>query len=120
MIVTAENREQHFRSNNKFYVAGWVANEQCENPQTLPESCKDNPVIVKQNIGTIDYIKGEIMLSPIKIISTEVNRGESLIEISANPYSNDVIGKQDLYLQLDTNNVTISTSKPSKQCYNQY
>ena len=49
------------------------------------------------------------MLSPIKIISTEVNRGESLIEISANPYSNDVIGKQDLYLQLDTNNVTIST-----------
>lgn len=68
-----------------------------------------NPVIVKQNIGTIDYIKGEIMLSPIKIISTEVNRGESLIEISANPYSNDVIGKQDLYLQLDTNNVTIST-----------
>ena len=68
-----------------------------------------NPVIVKQNIGTIDYIKGEIMLSPIKIISTEVNRGESLIEISANPFSNDVIGKQDLYLQLDTNNVTIST-----------
>ena len=68
-----------------------------------------NPVIVKQNIGTIDYIKGEIMLAPIKIISTEVNRGESLIEISANPYSNDVIGKQDLYLQLDTNNVTIST-----------
>ncbi len=49
------------------------------------------------------------MLAPIKIISTEVNRGESLIEISANPYSNDVIGKQDLYLQLDTNNVTIST-----------
>lgn len=68
-----------------------------------------NPVIVKQNIGTIDYIKGEIMLAPIKIISTEVNRGESLIEISANPFSNDVIGKQDLYLQLDTNNVTIST-----------
>ena len=48
MIVTAENREQHFRSNNKFYVAGWVANEQCENPQALPESCKDNPIIVKQ------------------------------------------------------------------------
>jgi hypothetical protein len=68
-----------------------------------------NPVIVKQNIGTIDYIKGEIMLSPIKIISTEVNRGEPLIEISANPFSNDVIGKQDLYLQLDTNNVTLST-----------
>ena len=48
------------------------------------------------------------MLSPINIISTVVNRGESLIEISATPYSNDVIGKQDLYLQLDTKNVTIS------------
>ena len=55
MIVTAENREQHFRSNNKFYVAGWVANEQCENPQALPESCKDNPIIVKQYE---DYISG--------------------------------------------------------------
>ena len=65
-------------------------------------------VIVKQNVGTIDYVKGEIMLSPINIISTVVNRGESLIEISATPYSNDVIGKQDLYLQLDTSNVFIN------------
>ena len=48
------------------------------------------------------------MLSPINIISTVVNRGESLIEISATPYSNDVIGKQDLYLQLDTSNVFIN------------
>ena len=65
-------------------------------------------VIVKQDVGTIDYVKGEIMLSPINIISTVVNRGESLIEISATPYSNDVIGKQDLYLQLDTSNVFIN------------
>ena len=65
-------------------------------------------VIVKQDVGTIDYVKGELMLSPINIISTVVNRGESLIEVSATPYSNDVIGKQDLYLQLDTKNVTIS------------
>ncbi len=65
-------------------------------------------VIVKQNVGTVDYVKGEIMLSPINIISTVVNRGEALIEISATPYSNDVIGKQDLYLQLDTSNVLIN------------
>ena len=65
-------------------------------------------VIVKQNIGSIDYVKGELMISPINIISTVVNRGEPLIEISATPYSNDVIGKQDLYLQLDTNNVFIN------------
>lgn len=65
------------------------------------------PVIVKQNVGIIDYIKGEIKLNPIKVISTIVNRGTPLIEISAIPYSNDVIGLQDLYLQLDTNNVIV-------------
>mgnify|MGYP000606174398 FL=1 len=42
-------------SQNKFYVAGWVANEQCELPQSLPESCRDNPVVVKQYQ---DYIAG--------------------------------------------------------------
>tara|TARA_B000000477_G_scaffold11692_1_gene9975 strand:- start:3062 stop:3277 length:216 start_codon:yes stop_codon:yes gene_type:complete len=55
MVVTAENREEYFRSQNKFYVAGWVANEQCELPQSLPESCRDNPVVVKQYE---DYIAG--------------------------------------------------------------
>ena len=65
-------------------------------------------VIVKQNVGSIDYVKGELMLSPINIISTVVNRGEPLIEISAVPYSNDVIGKQDLYLQLDQSRVLIN------------
>ena len=66
-------------------------------------------VFVKQNIGIIDYVKGEIKLNPIKIISTSVNRGTPLIEVSAVPYSNDVIGLQDLYLQRDTNNVTVNT-----------
>jgi len=66
------------------------------------------PVIVKQNVGMIDYVKGEIKLNPIKFVSTSVNRGTPLIEVSAVPYSNDVIGLQDLYLQLDTNNVSVS------------
>jgi len=67
------------------------------------------PVIVKRGIGTIDYVKGEIMLNPLKIISTNVFRNDlSLIEISTNPYSNDVIGLQDLFLQLDPNNLTIN------------
>ena len=65
-------------------------------------------VIVRRNVGSIDYIKGELMISPINIISTVVNRGEPLIEISAVPYSNDVIGKQDLYLQLDQSRVSIN------------
>ena len=65
-------------------------------------------VVVKKGVGTIDYIKGEVKLNAIKIISTDVNRGTPLIEISATPYSNDVIGLQDLYLQIDMNNVEVS------------
>ena len=66
------------------------------------------PVIVRRNIGSIDYIKGEIKLYPINIIGTAVNKGTPLIEIEAIPYSNDVIGLQDLYLQLDTSKVSIT------------
>ena len=65
------------------------------------------PIIVKQNIGTIDYKKGEIKLNPINVISTVVNRNSPIIEVSANPLSNDVIGLQDLFLQLDVNNTTV-------------
>ena len=68
----------------------------------------NEPVVVKRNVGSIDYKKGEIKLNPINILSTTVNRGTPLVEISAIPYSNDVIGLQDLYLQLDNSNVTIN------------
>ena len=66
------------------------------------------PQIVKRNVGAIDYVKGEIKLFPINIISTNINRGAPIIEISTSPYSNDVIGLQDLYLQLDINNTLIN------------
>ncbi|MHA2274892.1 MAG: hypothetical protein ACXAC2_03960, partial [Candidatus Kariarchaeaceae archaeon] len=65
------------------------------------------PFIVKQNVGTIDYVKGEVKLNPINIISTVVNHNSPLVEISTIPLSNDVIGLQDLYLQLDVNNTTV-------------
>ena len=65
------------------------------------------PEIIKRNVGEIDYIKGEIKLYPTNIVSTVVERGTPLIEISTIPYSNDVIGMQDLFLQLDMNNFTI-------------
>ena len=66
------------------------------------------PVIVKKNIGTIDYKKGLISLNPLNVLSTEVVRGTPLIEISACPHSNDVIGLQDLYLQLDPSKVNVT------------
>ena len=71
------------------------------------------PVLVKRAVGTIDYKKGEVKLNPLNIISTKLNRGATgfttpYIEISMQPYSNDVIGLQDLYLQLDTSNTTVT------------
>ncbi len=63
------------------------------------------PIEVRQSVGKINYEKGEIILNPIKIISTVIDKGESIVEVSATPKSNDVIGLQDLYLQLDTNNI---------------
>ena len=66
------------------------------------------PVILRRSIGTIDYMKGEIKLNPINIIQTDVFRGTNLVEISATPFSNDVIGLQDLYLQLDTSNMKVN------------
>ena len=63
------------------------------------------PIIVRNNVGSIDYERGEINLSPIKITNTvKMKNGLKIVEISAIPKSNDVIGKEDLYLQLDINN----------------
>lgn len=57
------------------------------------------PVIVKNNAGSIDYMKGEILLDGVIIRSSQLSNG--FIEVQAIPESNDVIGLQDLYLQLD-------------------
>jgi len=75
---------------------------------------EDEFIIVRRNIGTINYEKGEILLSPIKIISTiKLKNNIPIIEISASPKSNDIIGKQDLYLQLNINDVTINMIEDS-------
>ena len=71
------------------------------------------PVVVKKSVGIIDYEKGEIKLNPINFIYTKLSRGVPgqevpVIEISMCPYSNDVIGLQDLYLQLDVGNTTVT------------
>ena len=57
------------------------------------------PVIIKNNAGTIDYKRGEILLDVVNITSSVLVNG--FIEVQAIPESNDIIGLQDLYLQLD-------------------
>ena len=60
------------------------------------------PVIQRRNIGVIDYKKGRITLDPINIVSGKSKDNVDILEISATPESNDIIGLQDLYLQLDS------------------
>ena len=56
--------------------------------------------IVSTNFGTVDYVKGEILINTVNITSTLLP--ENIIEIQAVPLSNDVLGRKELYLQLST------------------
>jgi len=56
------------------------------------------PVIVRSNVGTVNYKKGEILINTIQITST--TRPNGVIEIEAVPESNDIIGLQELYVRM--------------------
>ena len=67
-----------------------------------------NTVITK-SAGTVDYIKGEIIINTVNITSTvEPN---NIIEIQAVPESNDVIGLTDLYLDFSVSKSAINMIK---------
>ena len=72
---------------------------------TLPTPSSTSPTIVRRNVGTINYKQGIITINPINVLSGKIKDGQTIIELSVCPVSNDVFGLQDLYLQLD-----ISTS----------
>jgi len=76
---------------------------------TLPSLDSTSPTIVRRNVGTIDYKSGVVTLNPVNVQSGMLKDGQTIIEISACPLSNDVIGLQDLYLQLDINNSNFET-----------
>ena len=73
-----------------------------------PVTSESTRVVVK-SAGTIDYIKGEINISTIKITSTE--RANNIIEIQAFPESNDVVGLKDLYLNFNISASSINMVK---------
>ena len=64
--------------------------------------------VVRNSIGTIDYTKGEILLNALIINSTTIAGDQPTIQISGTPKSYDVIGLQDLYLQLDNSNSLVT------------
>ena len=72
------------------------------------------PVPVKRRFGEIDYVKGEILIYPTVILSTVKSKfNTQVIEISCIPKSNDVVGLQDLYLQLDVSNSMLNMVRDS-------
>ena len=66
-------------------------------------------IIIVENAGTVDYIKGEINLTTINITSTD--KPNNIIEVQAFPESNDVIGLQDLYLKFNIESSLINMVK---------
>ena len=76
---------------------------------SVPSINSSSPTIIKRNIGTIDYKRGVLTLNPINVLSGKTKTGQTIIEISGSPISNDVVGLQDLYLQLDITNSNFET-----------
>ena len=72
----------------------------------LAEVAADSSAVVLPSAGTVDYVKGEIIINTLNITNTTLGNG--LIEIQAFPESNDIIGLKDLYLQLDMSNTKIN------------
>ena len=68
---------------------------------TVPNVGSQSPTIIRRNAGTINYVSGIVTLNPINVLTAKDKDGIPIIEIEASPLSNDVVGLQDLYLQLD-------------------
>ena len=70
---------------------------------------QNNLQVAVKGVGTVDYMKGEILVNTINITSTVADN--DLIEVQAFPESNDVIGLKDLYLSFNVSDSTINMVK---------
>ena len=75
----------------------------------VKQDANGNRVVVAKDAGTVDYMKGEILLNTVNISSTVADN--SIIEVQAFPESNDVVGLKDLYLTLDVSKSRINMVK---------
>ena len=76
------------------------------NLSIVKEVSDDKTRVIVKSAGTVDYVKGEIILGTVNITSTSLSNG--LIEIQAFPESNDVVGLRDLYVSLNISKSTIN------------
>jgi hypothetical protein len=83
-------------SDKVLYISDTPINDEVGNI-FLFELVDGTPTVLNRSAGKIYYKKGEIILDPIIITSTEKSNG---IEIETIPESNDIIALRDLYLDL--------------------
>ena len=60
---------------------------------------ENNITYVNANAGSVDYVRGEILIYPVSISSSFL---ADRIEIEVIPESNDIVAKENLYIVLDT------------------
>ena len=66
----------------------------------------NEPVIVKNNAGTVKYDEGEVLLDVVNISGTTLTNGT--VQVEAIPESNDIIALKDIYLQYDIGNSEVT------------
>ena len=62
--------------------------------------------IVTPGAGTVDYVKGEVIIGTLNITGTL--DGSGIVEIQAIPQSNDVVGLKELYVEFSVSKSTIN------------
>ena len=62
--------------------------------------------VVAKSAGTVDYIKGEVLLGTVNILGSV--DGTGIVEVQAIPESNDVVGLKELYLDFSVSKSKIN------------
>ena len=76
MVVTKTNREEHLRSKDRFYVAGWGASEFGEQPQARPENYKYPKLYASYMEGYSVQKRNEHCVSAVSGIHTPLGYNE--------------------------------------------
>lgn len=61
-----------------------------------------NKIVLNDNLGTVDYVQGEIKLYDVTIISGSFF--DNRIQVRVQPAKNDVVAERSLYLDVDISN----------------
>jgi hypothetical protein len=61
---------------------------------------------VDNNIGTVDYETGEIVITSINVVSTE--KADGTIDLITKPDSNDIVAVRNQLIEIDFTNIIIS------------